>query len=420
MSEWASGDTLSLSIFSQCSYINKGRFMRIAIDYTAAIRQGAGIGTYVRNLVAAMLEQDQSNQYTLLTSGRPTAEHPFPKAANVRGRSIVIPDRYLNILWYRLRAPLPATLFTGQTDIYHGPDFVLPPLGRSVRKIVTVHDLAFLEHPEYAVPSLAAYLRKVVPNAIARADVIATVSHEVSRTLIKHFQAPQEKLTVVPNGVAPHFRRITDPVLLGATSNKYHLKHPLVLAVGTMEPRKNHLGLIKAFHQAQKRKHGPAMLAIAGGEGWLYEETRNLVAELQLERKVRFLGRVSELELITLYSMADVFAFPSFFEGFGIPPLEAMACGAPVITSNTSSLPEVVGEAALQVDPHDIDAMSKAILRLLDDEGLQEELRQKGYEQIKHYTWAASARKMLTIYQKLYNGETVFTDNEVVTNENRH
>jgi glycosyltransferase involved in cell wall biosynthesis len=389
--------------------------MRIAIDYTAAIRQGAGIGTYVRNLVAAMLEQDQSNQYTLLTSGRPTAEHPFPAAENVRGRSIFIPDRYLNILWYRLRAPLPATLFSGSTDIYHGPDFVLPPLSRKVRKVVTIHDLAFLEHPEYAVPSLAAYLRKVVPEAVQAADVVATVSHEVSRTLMAHFQTPHEKLTVVPNGVAPHFRRLTDPVILGATLHKYHLKHPLVLAVGTMEPRKNHLGLIKAFHQAQRRKNGPAMLAIVGGPGWLYDETRSLVAELQLERKVRFLGRVSDLELITLYSMADVFAFPSFFEGFGIPPLEAMACGAPVITSNTSSLPEVVGNAALQVDPHDIDALADAILRLLDDESLREELRQKGYEQVKHYTWDASARKMLTIYQKLYDGQTVFTDEVAIT-----
>jgi len=284
-----------------------------------------------------------------------------------------------------------------------------------VRKVVTVHDLAFLEHPEYAVPSLAAYLRKVVPDAVQAADVVATVSHEVSRTLMTHFQVPHEKLTVVPNGVAPHFRRITDPVILGATLHKYNLKHPLVLAVGTMEPRKNHLGLIKAFHQAQRRKNGPAMLAIAGGPGWLYDETQSLVTELQLERKVRFLGRVSDLELITLYSMADVFAFPSFFEGFGIPPLEAMACGAPVITSNTSSLPEVVGDAALQVDPHDIDALSEAILRLLDDESLREELRQKGYEQVKHYTWAASARKMLTIYQKLYNGETVFTDEVAIT-----
>src|SRR5579859_1394174 len=229
--------------------------MRIAIDYTAAIRQNAGIGTYVRNLIAAMLAQDATNHYTLLVSGHPTAEHPFPLAENVRGRSILIPDRYLNILWYRWRVPVPATLFTGQTDLYHGPDFVLPPLSNKVRKVVTIHDLAFLEHPEYAVPALAAYLTKVVPEAVKAADVVATVSHEVSRTLMKNFQTPAEKLTVIPNGVGPHFRRISDPILLGATRHKFGLKHPLVLAVGTLEPRKNHSGLIKAFYQAQKKKN---------------------------------------------------------------------------------------------------------------------------------------------------------------------
>jgi glycosyltransferase involved in cell wall biosynthesis len=386
--------------------------MRIAIDYTAGIRQGAGIGTYVRNLVSAILAQDTGNHYVLLTSGRPTPEHPFPTAPNVSGRNIFIPDRYLNILWYRWRVPLPATLFSGAVDIYHGPDFVLPPLSKKIRKVVTIHDLAFLEHPEYAVPALAAYLKQVVPQALAEADVVATVSDEVSKTVIKHFQTPTEKLTVVPNGVAPHIRRITDPVLLGATQHKFGLKHPLVLGVGTLEPRKNHSGLIRAFYQVQQKKHGPAMLAIAGGEGWLYEETRQLVTELKLDKKVRFLGRVTDLELITLYSMADVFAFPSFFEGFGIPPLEAMACGAPVITSNTSSLPEVVGDAALMVDPHDTDALAAAIMRLLTDEALRENLRQKGYQRAAHYTWAHSAQKMLTIYQKLYQGKMHFSDEE--------
>src|SRR5579864_2401677 len=142
-------------------------FMRIAIDYTAAIRQGAGVGNYVRSLVDAMLAQDTTNEYTLLTSGRPTRERPFPGGQNVRGRSVLIPDRYLNILWYRWRLPLYANMFTGQIDLYHGPDFVLPPLGNKLRKIVTVHDLAFLQHPEYAAPELAAYLKKVVPEAVA-------------------------------------------------------------------------------------------------------------------------------------------------------------------------------------------------------------------------------------------------------------
>src|SRR5579859_5391440 len=274
--------------------------MRIAIDYTAAIRQRAGIGNYVRKLVDAMLEQDSSNQYTLLTSGRPTRERPFPTAENVRGRSIFIPDRYLNIIWYRWRLPLYANYFSGQVDIYHGPDFALPPIGKKLRKVVTVHDLAFLDHSGYAVPSLDDYLKKVVPEAVAAADVVCTVSQEVNRTLIDHFQTPREKLVVIHNGVSSHFRPIIDPVLLGATRHKYGLKHPLVLGVGTLEPRKNHAGLIKAFYQAQKKKGGPAMLALAGGKGWLYEETQQLVEQLRLEKKVRFLGRVTDLELISL------------------------------------------------------------------------------------------------------------------------
>jgi glycosyltransferase involved in cell wall biosynthesis len=384
--------------------------MRIAIDYTAAIRQGAGIGVYVRNLVAALLAQDSENRYTLLTSGRTDSEHPFPSAANVHGRNLLLPDRYVNILWYRMRLPVPATLFTGPTDIYHGPDFVLPPLGKKIRKVVTIHDLAFLEHPEYAVPSLAEYLRKVVPEAAQAADVIVTVSSEVNRTLIEHFHTPAEKLAVIPLGVQPYFRRITDPVLLAATRYKFKLKHPLLLAVGTLEPRKNHRGLIKAFHQAQMQKGGPEMLAIVGGPGWLYEETQQLVRDLKIEQKVRFLGRVTDHELVTLYSMADIFTFPSFFEGFGIPPIEAMACGAPVITSNTSSLPEVVGDAALLVDPHNVDELAHAITRLLQNEQLRADLRLKGYQRAQLYTWERSAQKMLRIYEQLYAGQQNFAD----------
>jgi len=392
--------------------------MRIAFDYTAGIRQRAGVGNYVRNLVTAMLQQDTRNEYTFLTSGRPTRERPFPQAQNVRGRSIFIPDRYLNIIWYRWRLPLYATYFSGHADLFHGPDFALPPSGKRLRKVVTVHDLAFLDYPEYAVPELASYLMKIVPEALAAADVVCTVSDEVSRTLIKHFHTPPAKLVVIPNGVNSYFRRITDPVLLNATRHKYGLKHPLVLAVGTLEPRKNHAGLIRAFYKAQKEKHGPAMLALAGGKGWLYEETEQLVQELHLEKNVCFLGRVSEHELITLYSLADVFAYPSFAEGFGVPPLEAMACGAPVITSNTTALPDVVGDAALLVDPRDPGALAQALNRIIGDTALQEDLRQKGYQRAKQFTWAEAARKQLSVYQRLYEGMTDFSDmTETVASE---
>src|SRR5205814_4740008 len=269
--------------------------MRIALDYTAGIRQGAGVGQYIRSLVDAMLAQDANNKYTLITSGRPTKEHSFPTASNVRGRSVIIPDRYLNILWYRWRIPLYANFFTGPADIYHGLDFVLPPLTGKAHKIVTVHDLAFLQHPETAVPSLAAYLNKVVPESIAAADVVAAISYTTKQALIEHYRTSPEKITVIPCGIAPHFQRIKDPALLEATRRKFDLKGPIVLGVGTLEPRKNHLGLIKAFYEVQQNKENSALLAIAGGKGWLYEETQCTVKELKLEDQVRFLGRVSDL-----------------------------------------------------------------------------------------------------------------------------
>lgn len=393
--------------------------MHIALDYTAAHRQGAGIGQYVHHLVQAMLAQDKTNQYTLLSSGRPAEKRAFPEAANVRERSLFIPDRYLSILWYRLGLPLKADYFTGPIDLYHGLDFVLPPLSNSIRKLVTVHDLAFLEHPETAVPELAAYLNKTVPAAVERADVVAANSYTTRQALITHYQTPAEKITVIPCGVGAQFQRMADPVYLAAVRHKFQLPQPFILSVGTLEPRKNHLGLIKAFAEIPHSRTDAVKLIIVGGKGWMYEETRQAVMTLHLEAQVRFLGRVSEQELIALYSMAELFAFPSFFEGFGMPPLEAMACGAPVITSNTSSLPEAVGDAALLIDPHNIHAIADALTHLLDNPQVGAELRQKGYQQAQRYTWSGSAAKMLAVYQQVLQGQALPPETEAVLEPSR-
>src|SRR5947208_9743234 len=210
----------------------KDTAMRIARDYTAGIRQGAGVGQYIRSLVDAMLAHDDNNKYTLITSGLPTKERSFPTADNVRGRSVFIPDRYLNILWYRWRVPLYANYFTGPADIYHGLDFGLPPLRGKMHKIVTVYDLAFLAHPETAVPSLAAYLNKVVPEAVAAADAVAAISYATKQALITHYNAPPDKITVIPCGVGPQFQRITDQTLLEETRRKFELQHPFIFSVG--------------------------------------------------------------------------------------------------------------------------------------------------------------------------------------------
>ncbi|MGH2508946.1 MAG: glycosyltransferase family 4 protein, partial [Ktedonobacteraceae bacterium] len=390
--------------------------MRIALDYTAGIQQEVGVGHYVRSLLNAMLMLDVANTYTLLTSGRPTKERPFPAAPNIHGHKLLLPHRSFNMLWHKIPALLPTQLFTGHIDMYHGLDDVLPPLHKRILKVVTIHNLTFLEHPEYVTPQMATHLRKVIPIALAEANVVVVVSHENARTLLKHYTTPPEKITIIPYGLRPHLRRITDPILRGATTNKFGLKHPLVLGVGALEPRKNQLGLIRAFHQTQHHKHQrPAMLALAGGGGWLGDEAHQLVTDLKLEKKVRFLGRVSDLELAILYSLADVCAFPSFFNNTGLSPLEAMACGAPIIVSNTVCLPEIVGEAALTVNPHEPAELATAIMRLIGDKNLSENLRQQGYTRAQSYTWPKSAKKMLDIYTKLYNGTTDFSGEVVYT-----
>jgi glycosyltransferase involved in cell wall biosynthesis len=494
--------------------------LRIGIDYTAAVRQGAGIGRYTRGLVQALARLDRENLYTLFTphdsephqryqlSGNEkvlligeatndtalfkelltqkgitvtvaplsqalgvlrqqmphqiwlfswTADlertpslaalavearalaiplHRIPKAdsslggllrnlgsrperppsdmdvapplqakaPNFQGRRAPLSERALTILWHRLRLPIPVEWFTRPVDIFHSTDFVLPPV-RQARTILTVHDLTFMRLPQCAEAGLRAYLNKVVPRSIERADLVLADSQSTKNDLVELLGISPDKIEVVYAGVERRFRPMEGERALQRVKKRYGLDFPFILSLGTLEPRKNFTGLIEAYalmrDKGKEVKDRELKLVIAGGKGWLYDEIFARVKELGMENEVIFPGFVADEDLPALYNLAKLFAFPSLYEGFGLPPLEAMACGTPVVTSDRPSLPEVVGEAGLMVKATDSQELAKAMERGLTDKNLRREMREKGLKQAAKFTWEAAAGKLLDVYSTL-------------------
>jgi glycosyltransferase involved in cell wall biosynthesis len=375
--------------------------MRIGIDYTAAITQSAGIGRFTRGLVGALAEVDRENEYVLFyAQGRKPARGPlFPDHPNIRERPIPVSDRTLTIIWHRLGIPLAVDLFTGSVDLFYFPNYSQPPLRRGA-SVVTVHDLSFLMVPECADAGLRAHLERVVPASVAAADFVTADSENTRNDIITLLDVPPERVEVVYAGLEPSFRRVEDPHLLEAIRRKYRLHFPFILHVGVIEPRKNLTRLVQAYALIRERTRLPHKLVIAGGLGWLYNEVFREVEDLHLGDDVFFPGFVPDQDLPALYSLADVVAYPSLYEGFGFPPLEAMACGTPVVCSNTSSLPEVVGDAALSVAPTDVEALADALVSVLDDSRLRAELVTKGHARAKLFTWESSARKLVECFER--------------------
>lgn len=369
--------------------------MRIGIDYTAAVHQRAGIGRYARGLVRALAQLDRENEYLLLVAGRPKEEGTFPP--NFKPRYLPLSPHWATILWQRLRIPLPAELFTGPLDLFHSPDYVLPPLRRG-KRVLTIHDLSFLRYPEGADPRLRWYLTQAVPRSIGQADLVLADSQNTKSDLIELLGVEAGKVEVLYPGVEERFHPL-DEESLTSVKARYGLDFPFILTVGTLEPRKNHVGLLQAY-SLLKGRH-PHRLVITGGKGWLYGGIFQEVERLRLEERVLFLGYVPEEDLPALYNLADLFVFPSLYEGFGLPPLEAMACGTPVVASDLSSLPEVVGDGALLVPPQEVEALAAAMEKALSDPSLWEELRRKGLERAKRFTWSEAAKRLLAIYRQV-------------------
>ena len=378
--------------------------MRIGLDYTAAVWQRAGIGRYCRELVQALIELDAENEYVLFFAGSPSPDQRralqarFGGHPNVRLRPVPIPERWLVRIWHRLRIPLPVETFTGPLDIFHSPDFTLPPV-RDANKLVQIHDLSFLRVPEHADPRLRRFLEMTVPRCVHEADLVLADSQHSKRDTVELLQVPSERVMVILGAVESSFRPVRDVKELERVRACYDLPESFILGLSTLEPRKNFGGLIEAFDQLLSRTSLPHHLVIGGGRGWLYESIFRRVAELGLEEKVHFLGFVADENLTALYTLADAFAYPSFYEGFGLPVLEAMACETPVVASNASSLPEVVGEAGLMVSPTDTKGLAFALERILTDQSLRDTMISHGSEQAKRFTWERAAGQLLLAYQ---------------------
>lgn len=376
--------------------------MRIGIDYTAAIYQGAGVGRFVRNLVGALIALDHENTYTLLYSrpGHRSGAPVLPTGPNVTGRPLVLGQRLLNVLWYKLGVPLPVEWLGASADVYYFPDFTLPPV-RNGATVLTVHDLSFLLVPECAEAGLRAHLERIVPASVRAADFVTADSENTRNELTALLDVPPERIEVVYCGVDRRFHPIDDEAALGQVRAKYGLNFPFMLYVGTIEPRKNLGRLLRAYLQVRQQHRTQHRLVVAGGLGWLYEDVLREIDELAAEHEVMFLGRVPDEDLPYLYSLSDLFVFPSLYEGFGMPPLEAMACGKAVVCSNTSSLPEVVGDAGVLVSPYDVDALADAMASLLNEPERRAELGRRGVERARRFTWEKSAARLLEVYRRV-------------------
>jgi len=370
--------------------------VHVGLDYTPALRQGAGIGRLTRGLVQGLSQVDRENRYSLVIKG------PVPRLglpSNFRPCRLPFSERLSHIVWHRLGLPLAVDLFTGPLDVFHSPDYLLPPVRKGAR-VITVHDLTFLVVPQYAEPNLARYLAGALPRSIERATLVLADSETTRQDLISLLKVPPEKVVVVYSGIDRSFAPVDDAACLDGVRAKYGLHGPFILNLGTLEPRKNLEGLLRAYALLHNEGRLPHRLVLAGGKGWLYQGLFKLLEDLKLGEAVSLLGYVAEEDLPALLSLAEVFVYPSFYEGFGLPPLEAMACGTPVVASNAPCLPEVLGDAALLVDPLDHHALASAIIRVLEDGSLRQCLLAKGLEQAAKYTWTAAAERALSLYRR--------------------
>lgn len=366
--------------------------VRIGIDARLmAYRQG-GISNYTRYLLSALAELDPETEYRVIRHRRDQTRAEM--GPNFRRATVWTPCHHPLERW-----ALGAEVALLRLDLLHSPDFIPPAFGAR-HFVITVHDLHFLYYPQFLTEESRRYYNAQIKWAVARADHILAVSEATRQDLVRLLGVPPGKVTVTYEGVTPNFRPLPLPQVR-ETLNRYNLESGYLLFVGTLEPRKNLTGLLAAYRILLDRKETGQPLVVVGRRGWLYEEIDRRVESLNLQAHVRFLHTVPDEDLPALYNGAALLAMPSFYEGFGLPALEAMACGTPVLISDRGSLPEVAGAAAVVVNPDDPEEMASGMARVLGNPDLQTRLREAGLAHAARFTWVETARRTLQVYRRL-------------------
>jgi glycosyltransferase involved in cell wall biosynthesis len=377
--------------------------MRIAFDATAMPRLMAGAAVYTYELARALAAVDSENDYVIFARGDHFDDlprmRPGPPAgrAGLRVLKVRAPSRPLRLLWeqtvllWRLRQL--------GIDVLHSPHHTTPLAPCGYRRVVTIHDLTFFLLPERYPTTRRLYFQTMTRLSARVADAIIVPSEAVKGDVMRILGLPPERLFVIPEAAGPAFHP-QDAVAIEAVRRRYGLEGPFLLSVGSLEPGKNRERLLQAFARLRARGLNHT-LVVAGQRAWRYEGDAPLARRLGLADSVRFLGHVPQADLPALYSAAEVFVFPSLYEGFGLPALEALACGTPVVASNVSALPEVVGDAALQVSPLDVEALAGAMERLLRDDRLRSDLRERGLERAAQFSWEKAARQTVEVYHRV-------------------
>lgn len=386
---------------------------RIGID-VRCLTEGrrTGVEEYTLNLLKEVLRLDTQNEYVLFFNSWKNSQadllwlEEFP---NVRIERLKIPNKILNLCFWYLHWPRIDKLM-GTVDIFFMPNLTFSALSQKTQLILTVHDLSFERYPEMFSWKRRLWHYLVQPQKLCRqAEKIIAVSQSTKNDLVSLYKIDPEKISVHYSGLADKFRVINrnDQQLI-ATKEKYRLPYRFILYLGTLEPRKNITSLIKAFNQFKKQAQAENneelnkyKLVLAGCDGWLMKKILAEIKTSPYRGDILKINGVAEEDKEYFYNLASLFVYPSFFEGFGFPPLEAMRCGVPVITANCSSLPEIINGGGIMIDPHRPSEIAQAMREILTDKVLREKLIQKGLEQSQKFSWHKSARKFKQLLEQL-------------------